>query len=160
VYDDPEAHAELEKALFRLQETIREVNKAKDDPNTRRLIEITWQLQDRLIFHEQVSGSSYDYVAVFETFQKISRALVFRLLGHVLLCGVLHVTYQTPERIKGQYMVCILYKSCLVLATVGRFQSPYTVVASIALANGNLEGSDNGRGTRFLDRCQHCCLLD
>jgi hypothetical protein len=55
VYDDPEAHAELVKALFRLQETIREVNKAKDDPTTRRLIEITWQLQDRLIFQEQVS---------------------------------------------------------------------------------------------------------
>ena len=57
VCDDPEAHAELEKALFRLQETIREVNKAKDDPKTRRLIEITWQLQDRLVFQEQVSST-------------------------------------------------------------------------------------------------------
>ena len=54
MYDDPEAHGEIEKALFRLQETIREVNKAKDDPKTRRLIEITWQLQDRLVFPEQV----------------------------------------------------------------------------------------------------------
>ncbi|CAO2657836.1 Nn.00g070960.m01.CDS01 [Neocucurbitaria sp. VM-36] len=132
VYDDPEAHAEIEKALFRLQETIREVNKAKDDPKTRRLIEITWQLQDRLAFHEL----------------KISRALVFRLLGHVLLCGVLHVAYQTPERIEGQYMVCVLYKSCLVLATVNRFQTLYTVVASIGLANGSIEDSDNGRGTQ------------
>ncbi|KAF2024193.1 hypothetical protein EK21DRAFT_79214 [Setomelanomma holmii] len=133
VYDDPEAHAELEKALFRLQETIREVNKAKDDPKTRRLIEITWQLQDRLVFQEQ----------------SISRALVFRLLGHVLLCGVLHVAFQTPEpRIKGQYMVCVLYKSCLVLATAGRFHTPYTVVASIGLANASVEESDNGRGVQ------------
>ncbi|KAI8933545.1 hypothetical protein NX059_009282 [Plenodomus lindquistii] len=132
VYDDPEAHAELEKALFRLQETIREVNKAKDDPRTRRLIEITWQLQDRLAFQEQ----------------QISRALVFRLLGHVLLCGVLHVTYQTPERIKGQYMICVLYKSCLVLATTNKFHSPYTVVASIGLSNGSIEESDNGRGVQ------------
>ncbi|KAI4647368.1 uncharacterized protein J4E79_010226 [Alternaria viburni] len=130
VYDDPEAHAELEKALFRLQETIREVNKAKDDPQTRRLIEITWQLQDRLAFSEQ----------------KISRALVFRLLGHVLLCGALHVTYQTPDRIKGAYMVCVLYKSCLVLATASRFHTPYTVVASIGLANASIEECDNGRG--------------
>ncbi|KAF1955389.1 hypothetical protein CC80DRAFT_505719 [Byssothecium circinans] len=130
VYDDPEAHAELEKALFRLQETIREVNKAKDDPKTRRLIEITWQLQDRLMFQEQ----------------SISRALVFRLLGHVLLCGVLHVAYQTPERPKGQYMVCVLYKSCLVLATAGRSFTPYNVVASIALANGSTDDPDNGRG--------------
>ena len=130
VYDDPEAHAELEKALFRLQETIREVNKAKDDPQTRRLIEITWQLQDRLAFQEH----------------KISKALVFRLLGHVLLCGALHVAYQTPDRIKGSYLVCVLYKSCLVLATASRFHSPYTVVASIGLANASIEESDNGRG--------------
>lgn len=53
VYDDPEAHAELEKALFRIQEAIREVNKAKDDPKRRRLIETTWHLQDRLAFQEQ-----------------------------------------------------------------------------------------------------------
>lgn len=59
VYDDPEAHAELQKALFRFQETIREVNKAKDDPKTRRLIEITWQLQDRLFFPEQVKNIVY-----------------------------------------------------------------------------------------------------
>jgi hypothetical protein len=133
VCDDPEAHAELEKVLFRFQETIREVNKAKDDPRTRRLIEITWQLQDRLAFQEPA----------------ISRALVFRLLGHVLLCGVLHVAFQTSEpRIKGQYMVCVLYKSCLVLATSSRFQAPYTVVASISLANGSIEELDNGRGVQ------------
>lgn len=133
VCDDPEAHAELEKALFRFQETIREVNKAKDDPRTRRLIDITWQLQDRLAFQEQA----------------ISRALVFRLLGHVLLCGVLHVAFQTSEpRVKGQYMVCVLYKSCLVLATVNRAYTPYTVVASIGLANASVEESDNGRGVQ------------
>lgn len=130
VYDDPEAHAELEKALFRLQETIREVNKAKDDPRTRRLIEISWLLQDRLAFKEQT----------------LSRALVFRLLGHVLVSGVLHVTYQTPDRVKGQYMLCVLYKSCLVLATTNRLFNPYNVVATIALANGNIEEPDNGRG--------------
>ncbi|KAF3033095.1 hypothetical protein E8E12_004456 [Didymella heteroderae] len=132
VCDDPEAHAELEKALFRLQETIREVNKAKDDPKTRRLIEITWQLQDRLVFQEQ----------------SISRALVFRLLGHVLLCGALHVAYHTPERVKGQYMICVLYKSCLVLATTSRFFTPYNVVACISLANGSIEEPNNGRGVQ------------
>lgn len=78
--------------------------------------------------------------------QTFSRALVFRLLGHVLLCGVLHVAYQTSERVKGQYMVCVLYKSCLVLATTSRFYTPYSVVACISLANGSIEEPDNGRG--------------
>ena len=81
-----------------------------------------------------------------EILQAISRALVFRLLGHVLLSGVLHVSYQTSDRIKGQYMVCVLYKSCLVLATTNRSYTPYTVVASIGLANGSIEQPDNGRG--------------
>ncbi|KAF2115106.1 hypothetical protein BDV96DRAFT_93479 [Lophiotrema nucula] len=130
--DDPEAHAELEKALFRLQETIREVNKAKDDPKTRRLIEISWQLQDRLAFQQQA----------------MSRALVFRLLGHVLACGVLHIAFQTPDRIKGQYMICVLYKSCIVLATASRLLVPYNVVACITLANGSIEEPDNGRGVQ------------
>ncbi|OCL09815.1 hypothetical protein AOQ84DRAFT_375486 [Glonium stellatum] len=101
VYDDPESHAELEKALFRLQEAIRET---------------------------------------------ISRAAVFRLLGHALLCGVLHVAYQSNDRVKGQYMICVLYKSCLVLATTNRVFTPYNVVAAIALANGTVEEPDNGRG--------------
>jgi hypothetical protein len=72
--------------------------------------------------------------------------VIFRLLGHVLVCGVLHVAYQTPERVKGQYMICVLYKSCLVLATATRFFTPYSVVASISLANGSVEEPDNGRG--------------
>ena len=71
---------------------------------------------------------------------------MFRLLGHVLVCGVLHVAYQTPDRVKGQYMACVLYKSCLVLANAGRFFTPYSVVACIGLANGSVEDTDNGRG--------------
>lgn len=78
--------------------------------------------------------------------QTLSRALVFRLLGHVLVCGVLHVAYQTPERVKGQYVVCVLYKSCLVLATAARFFTPYNAVACISLANASIEEPDNGRG--------------
>ena len=74
-------------------------------------------------------------------------AVVFRLLGYVLLCGVLHVAYQSDDRVEGQYMICVLYKSCLVLATTNRVFTPYNVVATIALANGTVEEPDNGRGT-------------
>ena len=48
--------------------------------------------------------------------------------------------------VKGQYMACVLYKSCLVLANAGRFFTPYSVVACIGLANGSVEDTDNGRG--------------
>jgi hypothetical protein len=43
-------------------------------------------------------------------------------------------------------MVCLLYKSCFVLATTSRFYTPYNVVATISLANASIEEPDNGRG--------------
>ncbi|KAL1630520.1 hypothetical protein SLS56_004794 [Neofusicoccum ribis] len=131
VADDPVAHAELEKAYYRLKDANQEINNAKDDPVTRRLIETTWLLQDRLVFPED---------------QALPRALLTRLLGHVSLCGILHVTYQTSERIEGKYMLCILFKSCLLLAQVDKSSSSYEVVATITLANGSIESPDNGRG--------------
>ena len=48
--DDPEAHAELEKVLFRLRETNAEIDRAQADPRTTQMIETTWTLQDRLAF--------------------------------------------------------------------------------------------------------------
>ncbi|OJD35469.1 rho guanyl nucleotide exchange factor [Diplodia corticola] len=131
VADDPVAHAELEKTYYRLKDANQEINNAKDDPITRRLIETTWLLQDRLIFPED---------------QPLPRALLTRLLGHVSLCGILHVTYQTNERTEGKYMICILFNSCLLLALADKSSSGYEVVATITLANGSIEPSDNGRG--------------
>ena len=44
-------------------------------------------------------------------------------------------------------MICVLYKSCLVLAQSNRACTRYTVVAAISLANASIEEPDNGRGT-------------
>lgn len=68
------------------------------------------------------------------------------MLGRVLLCGVLHVAYESSDRVKGQYMICVLYRSCLVLATVSRSLSTYDVVVGVSLANGSIEEADNGKG--------------
>lgn len=129
--DDPVAHAELQKVLFRLEETVKEINRAQDNPSTRKLIEITWRLQDRLSF----KGT-----------QQLSKSVLLRLLGHVQLCGALHVAYETKERIAGQYMICILYRSCLLLATTNKAFSSYAVEAVISLLNARIERPDNGSG--------------
>ncbi|KAK7608615.1 hypothetical protein IWX49DRAFT_507925 [Phyllosticta citricarpa] len=132
VADDPVAHAELEKVHFRLKDANQEINNAKDDPLRRKLIETTWLLQDRLVFAQD---------------QPIPRVVLTRLLGHVVLCGVLHVTYQTNDpRIHGKYMICMLFRSCLILAQTDKSYSTYNVFAMIALGNGSIERSDNGRG--------------
>lgn len=72
--------------------------------------------------------------------------MIFRLLGHVNLCGVLHVTLNSMEKVFGQYMICILYRSSLILALLEKSTLCYRVVASIGLAGGAVEDCDNGRG--------------
>ena len=79
--------------------------------------------------------------------QNMPKAIIFRCLGHVELCGVLHVTYESPEKINGQYMIAILYRSYLVLAiAAANLTLQYTVAAVIPLLNGNIEPPNNGRG--------------
>ncbi|KAH0542149.1 hypothetical protein FGG08_003449 [Glutinoglossum americanum] len=131
VYDCPESHRELEKVLYRLRETTREINRATDDPRMRDRIEKTWLLQDRLTFKEQPEPSP---------------AVALRLLGHILLCGVLHVTWQSSGGINGEYMACMLFRSRLLLATVKKAEPTYTVAVAINLADLKLEEADNGRG--------------
>ncbi|KAI9771123.1 MAG: hypothetical protein M1840_002474 [Geoglossum simile] len=131
VYDCPESHRELEKVLYRLRETTREINRATDDPRTRDRIEKTWLLQDRLTFKEQPEPSP---------------AVALRLLGHVLLCGVLHVTWQSSGGISGEYMACILFRSRLLLATIKKGDPTYTVAIAINLSDLKIEETNNGRG--------------
>jgi hypothetical protein len=69
-----------------------------------------------------------------------------RLLGHVVLCGALHVAYDTINGVKGDYMISILYRSSLVLASARKSLATYDVFAVISLINARLEESDNGRG--------------
>jgi len=129
--DDPVAHAELQRVLFRLKETVQEINRAQDNPSTRKLIEMTWRLQDKLSF---------------KGMQEVSKPVLLSLLGHIQLCGVLHVTYETNERIESQYMICILYRSCLLLASANKSFSSIVVDAVISLLNAKIETSDNGNG--------------
>lgn len=135
VCDDPIAHDEVQKVLIRLREMADEINKATDNPKTRRLVETTWILQERLCFGDNTHHNG------------LSPTVVFHLLGHVLLCGVLHAAFETKERTKGQYVICVLYRSCLLLATMNRNSQVYNVLAVIPLANGNIDEPDNGRGT-------------
>lgn len=68
------------------------------------------------------------------------------MLGHVLVCGVLFVTYQSFGDVKGSYMLCVLFKSCLLLALANKALSSYDVVACVPLTNLAVEDADNGRG--------------
>lgn len=55
--DDPISHAVLDDVLYRLGETCRNVDDAKDNPDKLRLMENSRLLQERLCFPDKVRGA-------------------------------------------------------------------------------------------------------
>ncbi|KAI9892962.1 MAG: hypothetical protein M1814_000846 [Vezdaea aestivalis] len=154
VYDCPESHAELEKVLYRLRETVREINRATDDPVTRNRIERTWLLQDKLTFPEQVSKMDDQLIRSTMRYRlltqpPLSQANTIRLLGHVLLCGALHVAWQGPEVVQGQYLLCILFKSVILIASASKADQKFQILAGMKLADTKMDSTTNGRGAVF-----------
>lgn len=132
VADCPYSHMEIESALARLREATAEINRATDDVRIKSVLEKTWILQDRLVFaNHQLDAVSKNRIRSF---------------GHIQLCGALHACWQTKEGVSGQYMVALLYREWLCLATASRFDQIYTIQACIALSNIKVEDVDNGRG--------------
>ncbi|KAI1263023.1 Dbl homology domain-containing protein [Xylariaceae sp. FL1019] len=132
VCDCPNSYMEIERALVRLRESTAEINRATGDPQTRDALEHTWLLQDRLVMPIQAADVTYK-----------SR---IRSLGHVQLCGALHVCWQARAGVNGQYMVSLLYKNFLCLATAKKNEQVYTVQACLSLDSISVEDADNGRG--------------
>ena len=88
---------------------------------------------------------------------KTMTLLTIRSLGYPTLCGVLHVAYQTKSEVSGSYMLCALYKSCLLLAVPCESNRGYRVLASISLAELRVDTLDNGKGNVSIP-CGHVAL--
>lgn len=131
VIDCPESHVEIERVYIRLRETTTAINQATDDPRMKLTIEKTWLLQDRVIFPGQTDSASKNAI---------------RSLGHIHLCGVLHCSWQTKDSVQGEYMICLLFRDCLLLASASKNGQVYMVQAGISLAEARIEEVDNGKG--------------
>ncbi|KAG5791850.1 hypothetical protein H9Q69_009106 [Fusarium xylarioides] len=57
-----------------------------------------------------------------------------------------HSKNQSPAGVDGQYMICLLYKDVLCLASGGKFDPIYTILACIDVHCSAVEDADNGRG--------------
>ncbi|KAI3397878.1 hypothetical protein diail_10279 [Diaporthe ilicicola] len=133
VADSPYAHMEIENTLVRLREATSQVNRATDDARVKAVLEKTWLLQDRLVFPDsELDAASKNRIRSF---------------GHIELCGALHSCWQTTDGIHGQYMVAMLYKDWLCLASASRVDQVYTLQVCIPTSNIKIEAADNGRGT-------------
>jgi hypothetical protein len=84
--------------------------------------------------------------------QAVEATEALRRLGHVILCGALHVAYPTSDAVKGAYMMCTLYRKSLLLASVHRESGAYRVTAIISLVNATVDSAQNGRGMQHARR--------
>ncbi|KAL8909936.1 MAG: hypothetical protein Q9171_004757 [Xanthocarpia ochracea] len=127
--DNAESRAELSKVLLRLRETAEEINRATNDRETQGRIQRSWYLQDLLILPDAST-----------------KPASLRLLGHAILCGVLYVAYESEREVCGAYMLCVLFKSHLLLAVPRTDTFRYDVVALFSLHGSQIEKADDGRG--------------
>lgn len=128
VCDDPSAHGAVAGLLVQINEACQHFNQAKDEPDRCRKLKTSRLIGDRLVFSRQVP-----------------KAVYLQLLGPVVLCGCLHIAYRSKERVKGCYVVCILFETTLLLAAVDEDERKYKTLAGIALANATIDESDNGK---------------
>lgn len=71
---------------------------------------------------------------------------IIRGLGHIHLCGVLHLSWQTKNGVDGQYLITLLYREFILLASAGKADQIYTIQTCIGLNDLRVEEIDNGRG--------------
>lgn len=127
--DDLDAHAVIQDLLTKLNTTCQNMNMARDNPIRTRMLKTTWLLGDRLTFSDQVP-----------------RSVFLQLLGSVVLCGCLHIAYRSRGCIKGKYVMCVLFDTTLLLASVDEETENYAVLVGISLASATLQEADNGKG--------------
>ncbi|UKZ77861.1 hypothetical protein TrVFT333_005587 [Trichoderma virens FT-333] len=132
ISDCPNSHMEVDNTLTRLREATTEINRASDDERIKSTLEKTWILQDRLAFPDRKLDA-------------ISKRQI-RSFGHIQLCGTLHVCWQTDDGVDGQYFICLLYRDVLCLASAGKVDPIYTIMACINIDGIRIEEVDNGRG--------------
>ncbi|RHZ65819.1 putative Rho guanyl nucleotide exchange factor [Aspergillus thermomutatus] len=137
IQDDPLSHDKIKEVLDGLRPTIERVNQANETLKQRELISKTLLLREKLELPEP------DIVHD-----------IYQQLGPIKLCGVLHATYQLPADIVGEYMVCALFESYLVLAASRDGCSRLRAVACLYIRDLKIDTLRNGRGL-----CCYGCLF-
>lgn len=135
-----------------LRPTIERVNQANETLKQRELIAKTLLLREKLELPEPVSH--IESPSIIEITKKQGSGMqdivhdIYLQLGPIKLCGVLHATYQLPADIVGEYVVCALFESYLVLAASRDGCSRLQAVACLYVCDLKIDTLRNGRGKR------------
>jgi hypothetical protein len=71
---------------------------------------------------------------------------IYMDLGPMIICGVLHVTYQTTESTTGDFMVCVLFNRYMLFAKGSDDLRRLEAVACVYLDNAKIDVLQNGQG--------------
>lgn len=85
-------------------------------------------------------------VKLTEWFKQHALQSIYKDLGPMVLCGVLHVTYQTAETTNGDFMVCVLFHRYLLFAKGVEDLHRLEAVACVYLGDLKIDALQNGRG--------------
>ncbi|KAF9886861.1 hypothetical protein FE257_010984 [Aspergillus nanangensis] len=129
IQEDPMAYEGIRQALELVRAAISKINDIPGNPVNKTLVQRTLILQNMMVFPK--SGYVHD---------------IYKQLGPMSLCGVLHVTYIMSRNITGKYMVCVLFKSHLILASLSQGHPKLQVVACLYVCDVKLDTLRNGRG--------------
>ncbi|KAL5040917.1 hypothetical protein BDW71DRAFT_201794 [Aspergillus fruticulosus] len=131
IKDDPSAHDEIRQVVENVREVLAEINEATASTLNRRIVEKTFLLQDMLD-------------------KTITTIHIYQQLGPMSLCGVLHVTYRAsttqPRRVKGVFMVCVLFKHHFFLARMNDECRKLQPLACLYISDVRIDSLSNGKG--------------
>lgn len=127
------------------------INSATGNPVNKDRIHKTLLLQEKFQFADSVclSPTLVRMINNLGNEQQYMLQDVYKDLGPMILCGVLHVTYQTSEQITGDFMVCVLFNTYFFIAKVVGDSHRLEVVACIYMDDLKMDTIQNGRGKFF-----------
>ncbi|KAF7590416.1 hypothetical protein BBP40_002872 [Aspergillus hancockii] len=129
IQDDPTAHDGIQRILESVRGMVNQINKSPGNPVNKRMVQRTLSLQEML--------SLPNSIAVHH---------IYKQLGAMTLCGVLHTTYQSSSYLTGGYMVCVLFKSHFLLAKVNDDYHSLEAVACLYVCDAKIDTLRNGKG--------------
>ncbi|KAJ5621420.1 hypothetical protein N7528_006203 [Penicillium herquei] len=127
--DCPSANNVMHQVLENMRVQVAQINSATGNPVNKDRIQKTLLLQKKIRSNE--SNRLRD---------------VYKELGPMTLCGVLHVTYRTQEHTAGEFMVSVLFNCYLLLGRIRDEAHGLEVLACIYIADLKMDTLQNGRG--------------
>ncbi|KAJ5961498.1 hypothetical protein N7501_006439 [Penicillium viridicatum] len=128
VSDCPSSHDGIQQVLDSMRVLVTQINLAAGNPINKDRIQKTIVLQNKVDISKSDALQS-----------------IYKDLGPLVMCGVLHVTYQTAEITNGEFMVCVLFQRYLFFAKGVDDQRRLEAVACVYLGSLKIDTLQNGQ---------------